>query len=207
MDILNVIDTQGQKVGEVAVSKKLLECHANRQLLHDVIVGYQRNQRQGNASTLTKGEVRGSGIKPWRQKGTGRARAGYRSSPVWRGGGVVFGPKPREYARVIPKELRRRALAGLFAEKVRSGQAVIVDRIEAPGAKTKAFAQWLQKIKAGKKPLIIVSECNQDLARASRNIPGAAVVTGAGLNAWLLAAHENVVIAKSYFESLQEKLA
>ncbi|MCX6354587.1 MAG: 50S ribosomal protein L4 [Candidatus Aureabacteria bacterium] len=206
MDKVNVVDREGGKVGEAAVSQKLLDCRADAQLIHDVIVGYQRNQRKGSASTLTKGEVRGSGIKPWRQKGTGRARAGMRRSPLWRGGGVTFGPKPRDFFREIPKAMRGKALAALFADKIRSGNAVIVEQIGAPGGKTKDFALWLKKIDAGRKPLMIMKERNEEVARAARNIPGADVVTRGMLSAWLLAAHDKIVMEKGDFEAFQEQL-
>jgi len=206
MDKVNVVDREGGKAGEASVSQKLLDSHADAQLIHDVIVGYRRNQRKGSASTLTKGEVRGSGIKPWRQKGTGRARAGMRRSPLWRGGGVTFGPKPRDFFREIPKAMRGKALVALFADKVRNGNAVIVERIEAPGGKTKDFALWLKKINAGRKPLVILRERNEEVARAARNIPGAAVVTRGMLSAWLLAAHDRVVMEKDDFEAFQEQL-
>jgi len=204
MDAVKVIDRNGGVVGEVAVSERLVRLRTNPQLIHDVVTSYRRNSRRGTASTLTKGEVKGSGIKPWRQKGTGRARAGYRSSPVWRGGGVVFGPKPKDFSRTIPQALRRRACASAFADKLRGGQVVVVEAVEAPGGKTREVARWLSKIGAGRKPLIIIGERNAEVERAARNIAGAAVVNRENLNAWLLMAHGTVVLAKSDFEALQE---
>jgi len=206
MESLNVVDAAGGRIGEVAVSKKLRELSADAQLIHDVIVGYMRNQRRGTASTLTRGEVRGSGIKPWRQKGTGRARAGMRRSPLWRGGGATFGPKPRSFYRVIPKGLRNKALGALFADKVRNGKVIIVESIEAPGGKSKALAGLFRKIGAGRKPLIVSGQRNKETGRAVRNIAGADLVEGNALNPWLIISHDTVVMTRADFENLQEKL-
>ncbi|MEI6633548.1 MAG: 50S ribosomal protein L4 [Chlamydiota bacterium] len=205
METLRVLDGNGREAGTVAISEKLLKARVNPQLLHDVITGYRRNRRSGTASTLTKGEVAGSGKKPWRQKGTGRARAGYRRSPVWRGGGVTFGPKPRDFARVIPKALRRKALAAAFADKVRCGEVVVVDAVASLG-KTREMAGWLKKIGAVKKPLIVLGAPDPGVARVTRNIPGASVAHRGALSAWLLMAHGSVVMAQSDFELLQEQL-
>lgn len=205
METLRVVDANGREAGTVAISEKLQKERVNPQLLHDVITGYRRNRRAGTASTLTKGEVAGSGLKPWKQKGTGRARAGYRRSPVWRGGGVTFGPKPRDFSRVIPKALRRKALAAAFADKVRGGEVVVVDAVASPG-KTKEMALWLKRIGAAKKPLIVLGAPDAGVARVTRNIPGAAVVRRGALSAWLLMAHDSVVMARGDFELLQEQL-
>lgn len=205
MEKLKVLDKDGREAGEVAVSEKLRDAHVNPQLLHDVITGFRRNRRAGTASTLTKGEVAGSGKKPWRQKGTGRARAGYRRSPVWRGGGVTFGPKPRDFSRQIPKALRRRALAAAFADKVRGGEVVVVDAVARP-AKTREMAGWLKRIGAEKSPLIVLGAPDPGVARVTRNIPGASVAHRGALSAWLLMAHGSVVMARSEFEFLQEQL-
>jgi large subunit ribosomal protein L4 len=205
METLKVLDGNGREAGTVAISEKLQKARVNPQLLHDVITGYRRNRRAGTASTLTKGEAAGSGKKPWRQKGTGRARAGYRRSPVWRGGGVTFGPKPRDFSRVIPKALRRKALAAAFADKVRGGEVVVVDAVACPG-KTKEMAGWLKKIGAVKKPLIVLGAPDPGVVRVTRNIPGASVAHRGALSAWLLMAHGSVVMARSEFELLQEQL-
>ncbi|MCX6357006.1 MAG: 50S ribosomal protein L4 [Candidatus Aureabacteria bacterium] len=207
MKTVPVINRQGEKVGEVQIAEQLLAIRVNPQLMRDVIVGYRRNQRQGTASTLTKGEVRGSGIKPWKQKGTGRARAGMRRSPLWRGGGVTFGPKPRDFERRIPQGMRRKALAAAFADKVRGGEVRVVDRIEAPGGKTRELAGWFKKIDAARKPLVVLGARNAEVERAARNIPGAGVVQRGSLSAWLLMAHGAVVIAQEDFKTMQEQLS
>lgn len=205
METIKVLDENGREAGKVAVSEKLQKLRVNAQLLHDVITGYRRNRRAGTSSTLTKGEVAGSGLKPWRQKGTGRARAGYRRSPVWRGGGVVFGPKPRDFGRVIPKALRQKALAAAFADKVRGGEVVLVNEVASP-AKTKEMAGWLKKIGAAKAPLIVLGAPSPAVERVTRNIPGASVAHRGALSAWLLMAHGAVVMARGDFELLQERL-
>jgi large subunit ribosomal protein L4 len=207
MSKLKIMGKEGQAVAEVEVTAATAGMRARPQLLRDVIVGYGRNRRRGTASTLTKGEVRGSGRKPWRQKGTGRARAGYRTSPVWRGGGVVFGPKPRDFSRRIPVGERRKALAAAFADKVRSGEVVVVDSIAGLGAKTGPVARWLKAIHAGTAPLIVMEKRDEELSRAVRNIPGVALAVRKDLNAWHLMAHRKVVLSKDDFGALQEQLA
>jgi large subunit ribosomal protein L4 len=206
METVKVIDQNGAVVSELEVSAKLAGAKVNPQLIHDVIVGYQRNRRRGTASTLTKGEVRASGKKPWRQKGTGRARAGYVSSPLWRGGGVTFGPKPRDFARVIPKGLRGRVLEAAFADKLGDGEVVVVEVIPTTGGKTKEMARWLSQIGAARKPLVVLSEPAEDVVRATRNIAGAAVVRLESLNAWILMRHGVIVMTKDVFTKLQERL-
>ncbi|MEJ2744979.1 MAG: 50S ribosomal protein L4 [bacterium] len=204
METVKVVDQNGAVVSEVEVSAKL--AGANPQLIHDVIVGYKRNRRRGTSSTLTKGEVSASGKKPWRQKGTGRARSGYVSSPLRRGGGVTFGPKPRDFTRLIPQGLRGRALEAALADKLCEGQIVVVERIPDTGGKTKEMARWLAQVGAEKKPLVVLGEPAENVVRATRNIAGAAVVRVESLNAWMLLAHGVVVMAKEVFTKLQERL-
>jgi large subunit ribosomal protein L4 len=206
MDALKVVNNDGAVVGEVEVSAKLAQVRVNPQLLHDVIVGYQRNRRRGTASTLTRGEVSASGRKPWRQKGTGRARAGSVASPIWRGGGVTFGPQPRDFKRPIPRRLRERALEAAFADKLREGGVVVVERIPDTGGKTKEMARWLKQVDAQRKPLIVLGEPSGDVVRAARNIAGAAVTRMELLTAWMLMNHGKLVVAKDVFNKLQERL-
>lgn len=206
METVKVVDQNGAVVSEVEVSAKLAGGGANPQLVHDVIVGYRRNRRRGTASTLTKGGVKASGKKPWRQKGTGRARAGYVSSPLWRGGGVTFGPKPRDFARSIPQGLRGRVLEAALADKLREGQLVVVDGLPDTGGKTKAMARWLKQIGAVRKPLVVLSGPAADVVRATRNIAGAAAVGMESLNAWVLMSHGALVMTRDVFTKLQERL-
>ncbi len=206
MDMLKVVDEKGEVVGEVGILEKLSRIRVNPQLLHDVIVGYQRNRRQGTASALTRGEVSASGKKPWRQKGTGRARAGSVASPIWRGGGATFGPKPRDFARPIPVGMRKRALEAVFAGKLRENRVVVVDRIPDTGGKTKEMARWLARIGAKRKPLIVLDEAAGDVVRGARNIAGVTVVQVESLNAWMLMAHDTLVMGKSVFAKLQERM-
>jgi large subunit ribosomal protein L4 len=206
METVKVIDQNGEVVSEVEVSAKLAGTKVNPQLVRDVVVGYQRNRRRGTASTLTKGEVRASGSKPWRQKGTGRARAGYISSPLRRGGGITFGPKPRDFMRAIPQGLRGRVLEAAFADKLREERVLVVDRIPDTGGKTKEMARWLAQIGAESKPLVVLSEPAEDVVRATRNIAGAAAVRMESLNAWTLMRHGVLVMTRDVFSKLQERL-
>lgn len=206
METLDIIGKDGGKAGKVEIPQNLDRFRPALQLLREVVIGYRRNRRRGTASTLTKGEVSGSGRKPWRQKGTGRARAGYRTSPVWRGGGVVFGPKPRDFARSIPRGMRRKALAAAIADKLTNGEVVVVENVESATGKTKDMARWLDLIGAGKKPLIVVGSVEKKVAMAVRNIPGAAVIARSDLNALDVFQHEKIVVAGKDFEKIREQL-
>lgn len=206
MDTFKVIDRNGKAVGEVKVAKELAEASVNTQLVHEVVVGYRRNARQGTASTKNRSRVKGSGAKAWRQKGTGRARSGSRKNPIWRGGGVIFGPNPRDLRKTIPRGQRRNALASAVADKVKDGAVVVVDKIVADPPKTKAMAEWLGAIGADRKPLIVVGSWSEDVWKAARNIPGADVVPLGELNARILLLHGKLVMEKGDFELLQERL-
>lgn len=206
MVTLKVVDKNGKKVGELTVAEGLVKARVSPQLIHDVVVGYLRNMRQGTVSTKSRGEITASGKKPWRQKGTGRARAGSRSSPIWRGGGVAFGPKPRDFRKTIPKALRRKALASALSVKLREGDVIVVDRIEGETGKTKQMAAWLARIGAVEKPLVVLKERGGTAERALRNIAGVSLVTASGLNAYLLLAHGKLVISREDFEAVQERV-
>ena len=139
MAVCDVLNTQAEKVGEVALSDALFNVEIKTGILHEVVCMQRANRRSGNACTKTRGEVSGGGAKPWRQKGTGRARAGSRTSPIWRGGGTVFGPKPRDYSYSMPKKVRKLALKMALSARNQEGNLVIVDSFELPEIKTKDF--------------------------------------------------------------------
>ncbi len=206
IESLRIVDKNGKKVGEIKIAERLACCRVSPQLINEVIVGYRRNRRQGTASTKSRGEVTASGRKPWRQKGTGRARAGTSASPIWKGGGVTFGPKPRNYGRRIPHGLRKKVLAGVLAAKLRDGQLVIVDKVKSDSGKTKDMVAWLDKIGAGGRSLIVMGEIAKDVEMATRNISGTTLISSKALNASLVVVHEKIVVSKNDFEALQERM-
>ena len=174
--------------------------------MKDVVVAQLANKRAGTASTKTKGEVAGSGKKPWRQKGTGQARAGYRQSPVWRGGGVVFGPKPRDYSKKITKGVARLALQRAFSDKVAGGNVIIVDDFVIDAPKTKSFVTALKAIDAGSRVLVVVDQVSADLKRASRNVPTATVVRSSDVNVYQLLRGGKVVVSKPALSQLESRI-
>src|SRR5216117_3563541 len=163
-----VKDTNGNPRGELEVQFELIENGRGTQAVHDTIVAYRANQRRGTACTKTMGEVAGTGKKPWRQKGTGRARAGSFQSPLWRGGGVVFGPKPRDFGRKVSKATRQLALRKALGERLKSGDVVVVDEFKLSSPKTREFVGVLSALKVEGTTLVVASERDKNLTLASR---------------------------------------
>lgn len=203
---VQVFNREGEVTSSITVSDSLANADANPQLAHNVIVGYLRNARQGTAATRNKSMVRCSGSKPWRQKGTGRARVGSAASPLWRGGGVIFGPHPRNFSRPIPQRLRKELLRGVFADKLRGMNVRVVDEIISETGKTRELAALLKRLDATRKPLLLMRVLSDKVKRAARNIPGCELSDIASLNAHMLMCHDTIVIGKDDFESLQERL-
>lgn len=205
MSSLSVCNMEGKPVGQIDVPASLRDTTRGGQVVRDAIVAYRANQRHGNASTKTKGEVAGHGQKPWRQKGTGNARAGYRQSPIWRGGGVVFGPKPRSYAKDLNKKMMRLALGKIIADRVSENAITVVDAIRLSDAKTKNFKQWLGKL-SFERGLIITDEVSNELLLASRNIPGIEVVSAKLVNVYQIARSPKVLITQAAFAVLDQRV-
>lgn len=177
------------------------------QAVHDVVVAMRANRRSGSANTKTKAEVNLSGAKPWRQKGTGRARAGYKSSPVWTGGGVVFGPKPRDYSKNVPKAVKRLAFRKAFSARVLAGDILVVDHFAVTAPKTKEFVALVEKYAAGaKKSLIIGNLFDESTCKAARNVQSSQLVTAADVNTEQLLAYDKIVITKEAMEKIAERL-
>src|SRR5436305_4971505 len=166
---LTVKDSKGKDQGELEVKFDLVEGGRGTQAVHDAVVGYQAAQRMGTASTKTMGEVAGSGKKPWRQKGTGRARAGSFASPLWRGGGVVFGPKPRDFGKKISRKTRQLALRKALSERLRAGDVVLVDELNLGSAKTKDLIGLLSELELKGPALIVAQATRKSLTLAARN--------------------------------------
>ncbi len=176
-----------------------------RHLLFEAVRAYLAARRAGTHSTKTRGEVSGGGKKPWRQKGTGRARAGSIRSPLWVGGATVFGPKPRDYAYALPKKARREALRSALAAKLRAGALILVERIELPEAKTRHMAAYLKSLGI-ERGLMVLSEPIDAVVRAARNLPGVEVVTADELSIYDLLRHPKVVMVASAIEQLKKRL-
>jgi large subunit ribosomal protein L4 len=204
MSSLSVCNMEGAAVGTVDVPAALTDTTKGGQAVRDAIVAYRANQRLGTASTLTKGEVAGHGKKPWRQKGTGNARAGYRQSPVWRGGGVVFGPKPRSFRKDFNRKMARLALGRVVADRVADESITVLESLQVSDTKTKNFVAWLKKMDITK-ALIVVDQPSRELLLASRNIPGIEVARASHVNVYQIARYPRLVITKDALGILNQR--
>lgn len=204
MSSLSVCNMDGAQVGTVDVPEALTDTTKGGQVVRDAIVAYRANQRLGTASTLTKGEVAGHGVKPWRQKGTGNARAGYRQSPVWRGGGVVFGPKPRDFSKDLNRKMARLALGKIVADRIAEGAVTVIDELKVTDAKTKSFVAWLKKMGVTK-GLIITDAVTKELLLASRNVAGIEVARATHVNVYQIARFRKVIITKGAIDVLNQR--
>lgn len=200
-------NTKGEQVGEVELSDDVFGVEVRPDIMHRAVVNYLANQRQGTASTLTRGEVAGGGRKPWRQKGTGRARHGSIRSPLWRKGGIVFGPKPRSYNFTLPKKLKRYALKSALSSKVVDNELIILDSLNMEAPKTKIMAEILKNIKADKKALIVLPGKDENVEKSARNLPGVKTTSVNTLNVYDILNHKNLIITKEAVEKVEEVYA
>jgi large subunit ribosomal protein L4 len=206
MNKLKTYDMTGNVSGDVELSDDLLVLGSGEQAVHDCVVAIRNAGRQGSASTLHKGEVAGSNKKPWRQKGTGRARAGYRQSPIWRGGAAAFGPKPRSYAVKVNRKVGRLAFRRAFSEKLMAEQIKVLDELTLADAKTKAFTSLLKTLEVSAPALIVVDQLDRNLALAARNIPGIAVARAQDINVYELLRYPQVVVTKAGLDVVKQRL-
>jgi large subunit ribosomal protein L4 len=176
------------------------------QVIHDVVVAYRANRRSGTANTKTKAEVNLSGAKPWRQKGTGRARAGYKSSPVWVGGGVVFGPKPRDYSKKITKQTKRIALCKAISERIKSGDVFVVENFSVSEPKTKLFVKAIQAISPEEKTLVIAAAFDENTYRAARNVQPTLLMTAGEVNAEHLLLFKKIVVTNDALAQIADRI-
>src|SRR5690554_166901 len=167
-----VHNTKGEQVGELELSPAIFAAPVNEAAIHEVVVAYLANQRRGTASTKTRGLVRGGGRKPWRQKGTGRARHGSTRSPIWTGGGTVFGPHPRDYTVRLPKKIKRAALKSALTSKFNNDEIIVLDELAMEAPKTKEILQILKNLKVQGKAVIITADSAPAVYKSARNIPG-----------------------------------
>jgi large subunit ribosomal protein L4 len=205
MSKIRVLDQSGKKISEMAAPKEIFTYPVKEHLLHEAVVNYRANQRRGTASTKTRGEVSGGGRKPWRQKGTGRARAGSIRSPLWKKGGVTFGPKPRNYSYSIPKKAKRNALKSALSMKLAEDQLLILKTLELKEPKTKEGAKILEALKLDS-ALIVDHHQNKNLFLSLRNIPKVKAVDYNLVNVYDVLNHKWLVFTQKAFESLMEKL-
>jgi large subunit ribosomal protein L4 len=185
----------------------VIENGRGTQALHDVVVALRANRRSGTANTKTKAEVAYSGKKPWRQKGTGRARAGYASSPVWSGGGVVFGPKPRDYSKNVPKNVRRLALLKALSARILAGDVLVAEEIKVATPKTKDFVSLLKSQTEARKVLVISTQFDEATYKAARNIQPVLLKTAAEVNTEQLLAFQKIIVTNEALTKLAERLA
>jgi large subunit ribosomal protein L4 len=200
-------DIQGKKQGDLEVKFTLVEDGKGTQAVHDAVVAYQAAQRMGTACTKNVGEVAGTNKKPWRQKGTGRARAGSFQSPLWRGGGVVFGPKPRDFGKKINAKTRQLALRKALSERLKAGDVVVVDDFKLESPKTKGFIGVLSALELTGSALFVAQDADKNMALASRNVPNVAMTTSDRLNTFDVLRPDKLVFTRGAFEKVEARLA
>ncbi len=204
MQKLEIKDKNNNTVETITLADEVLRVRKGSSVIHDVVVNYRANQRQGTHSTKTKGFVSGGGRKPWRQKGTGRARVGSNRSPLWKGGGTTFGPRPRDYSYNMPKKARKVALREAFNTKLSDGEVVIIDKFSIEKPKTKEMLGILKNLElTGKSVLIVLSEKDDSVILSARNIPGVYVTKMSELNTYALVAHHMILMTKEAITQLE----
>ena len=202
----DVVDMKGKKVSSLELSDDIFGITPNERAMHAAVVNFLANQRQGTQSTKTRGEVRGGGRKPWRQKGTGHARQGSTRSPQWTGGGVALGPKPRDYSYRLNRKLKRLALISALSAKAKAGDIVIVDEFKVDEFKTKTVVAMLDALEA-KKPLIVTDEVNQKMVKSASNIPGAKTTTATLINVYDILNAGTFVLSVDAAKKIEEVFA
>lgn len=202
-----VYDMTGAKTGEMELNDSVFGVEINEAVVHQAVVMQLASQRQGNHATKTRSMVRGGGRKPWKQKGTGRARSGSIRSPLWVGGGVAFGPHPRSYKFSMPRKARRLAIKSALTAKVNDGELMVVESINFAEPKTKDVVNFLGNFEAPAKALIITVDNDENVAKSSRNIPGVKAIGTIGLNVFDLLHHDKVLVTKEAVAKIEEVLA
>ena len=203
----SVFDKTGKKVSDIALSDAIFAITPNASAMHLCVVAYLANQRQGTQSTLTRAEVRGGGKKPWRQKGSGRARQGSTRSPQWTHGGIALGPKPREYGKTVNKKVRRLAMKSALSSKVAAEELIVLDSLEMNEIKTKEVVSVLKALETGKKVLIVLPEKNETVYRSARNIKGVKTTLVSTLNVYDILNCDSLVVLKDAVSKIEEVYA
>ena len=206
MPKVDVYDIKGKKVSDIELNEKIFGIEPNENIVHEVLLNYLANQRQGTQSTKTRAEVRGGGRKPWRQKGTGRARQGSIRAPQWMKGGIALGPKPRSYKYAIPKKMRKLALKSVLTSKVEEKELIVVDKLELKEIKTKEMVKVLNNLNT-KKALIVLSEKNLNVQASARNIENVKTTLVNTINVFDLLKYDNLVVTEDAIKKLEEVYA
>ena len=203
----NVYDMSGKQVGEVELSEGIFGIEPNVSVMHDVVKNHLANCRQGTQSALTRAEVSGGGRKPWRQKGTGRARQGSTRAPQWTHGGIVFAPKPRDYSYRLNKKTRRLALKSALSAKAQADEIVVIDEIKMDEIKTKVFKKFLDAVKADRKALVVTAEANELVVKSARNIEGVEITFANLINVYDVLNANKLVMDKAALAKIEEVFA
>lgn len=202
-----VYNVSGEQVSEIELKDNVFGIEVNEHVLYEVVKNQLANKRQGTQSAKTRAEVRGGGRKPWRQKGTGRARHGSIRSPLWVGGGVTFAPKPRDYSYTLPKKVRRLAMKSALTSKVNSQEIIVLDELNLDAPKTKEMASILKNLKVEKKALIVMGDKNDAVIRSARNIPGIETASVNTLNVYDILKYDKFIITKDAVQKVEEVYA
>ena len=207
MPITNVYNMAGEKVGEIERSDAIFGIDPNKSVLHDSVKNHLANCRQGTQSALTKGEVSYTTAKPWRQKGTGRARAGYKGSPVWTHGGVAFAPKPRDYSYTLNKKVKRLALKSALSAKAAEEAIIVIDDLKVEEIKTAAFAAFLKNINVSGKALVVTENVDEKVVKSARNIAGITTTIATILSPYMILNNRKLVVSKAALAKIEEVYA
>ncbi|MEC2075511.1 50S ribosomal protein L4 [Metabacillus fastidiosus] len=207
MPKLALLNQSGQNVGEIELNDSVFGIEPNEHVLFEAVIMQRASLRQGTHKVKNRSEVAGGGRKPWRQKGTGRARQGSIRSPQWRGGGIVFGPTPRSYSYKLPKKVRRLAIKSALSSKVQDNDIVVLEDLTLNAPKTKDMTSVLKGLSVEKKALIVTADTNENVALSARNIPGVKVVTAGGVSVLDVLSHDKLIITKAAVQKVEEVLA
>ena len=207
MPIANVYNMAGEQIGQIELSEAIFGIEPNKSVLHDVVKNHLANCRQGTQSALTKGEVSYTTKKPWRQKGTGRARAGYAGSPVWYHGGVAFAPKPRDYSYSLNKKVKRIALKSALSAKAAADEIIVIDGLQVEEIKTKAFKAFLDKVGVEKKALVVTENVDEKVIKSARNIEGVTTTIATILSPYMILTSGKMVVDKAALAKIEEVYA
>lgn len=200
-------NVSGQQIGDIELNDAVFGVEVNQHVLYEVVKNQLANKRQGTQSAKTRAEVRGGGKKPWRQKGTGRARQGSIRSPQWIGGGVVFAPKPRDYSYTVPKKVKRLAMKSALSSKIESNEIIVLDELNLTQPKTKDMANILKNINSNKKALIVMAEKNENVIKSANNIPGVQTTLVNTLNVYDILKYDSFIITKDAVKKVEEVYA
>ncbi len=205
MPTIDIFDMNRQVVGQMELRDDIFAVPVKPHVIHEVVLYQLAKRRAGTAKTKGRSEVSGGGRKPWRQKGTGRARVGTIRSPLWRGGGVVHGPRPRSYEMKVPKKVRKLALKMALSQKLEDRELTVLEELRLPEIKTKAFAAWMERFEL-EKPLVVIAQKDEVVEKSARNIPNVKVLRSEGLNVYDLLKYRNVVLTRDTVAKIEESL-